>query len=261
MATTKPTYKEPEAYQSQYGDQIASGMDKVTNREAFSYDPLKDANYQAMAKLYTQQGNKAAKDAMGDAAALNGGLGSSYALTASQQVRNDYNQQLASQIPALQEAAYNKYKDAYNMDVTNLQLLQSMDDTAYGRHRDNVSDSQYKYGIDYDAYRDSVSDSQWQKSYDRDVLESDREYKYQKERDKVADSQWAKEYALQKKSVASNGGGSSGGGGYIGASTGGSVGSTSNNYEVAKLAAQGVSATTKAVKDTGGIFSKLFKKK
>ena len=254
---TKPTYKEPGAYQSQYSDQIASGMDKVTNREAFSYDPLKDANYQAMAKLYTQQGDKAAKNTMGDAATLNGGFGSSYALTASQQVRNDYNQQLASQIPALQEAAYSKWKDAYNMDVTNLQLLQSADDTAYGRHRDTVSDAQWQYSTDYQSYRDEVADSQWQKSYDRSVLESDRDYKYQQERDKVSDEQWAKEYALSKKSAASNGGSSSGGGGYLGTSTGGSVGSGSKNYDIAKLAAPGV----QAVKNASDSITNIFKKK
>lgn len=229
MATTKPTYTEPEAYTSQYGDQIASGIDKVTNREAFTYDPLKDANYQAMAKIYNQQGNKAAKDTLGDAAGLNGGYGSSYALTASQQVRNDYNQQLASQIPALEQLAYSRYKDAYDMDVTNLQLLQDADDTAYGRYRDDVADGQWKYGTDYQAYRDDVADTQWQTEYDRSVFESDRGYEYQKERDKVADSQWAKEYALKKKASRGGGGGGSGssGGGYLGSSA-------SNNYYNAK---------------------------
>lgn len=222
MATTKPTYTEPEAYKSQYSDQIASGIDKVTNREAFTYDPLKDANYQAMAKIYNQQGEKAAKNTLGDAAGLNGGFGSSYAVTASQQVRNDYNQQLASQIPALEQAAYGRWKDSYDMDVTNLQLLQDADDTAYGRYRDDVADGQWKYGTEYDAYRDSVADSQWQKSYDRSVYESDRDYNYQKSRDKVADSQWAKEYALSKKSAASSGGSS--GGGYISGGSGGGSG-------------------------------------
>ena len=224
--TTKPTYTEPEAYKSQYGDQIASGIDKVTNREAFTYDPLKDANYQAMAKIYNQQGEKAAKNTLGDAAALNGGFGSSYAVTASQQVRNDYNQQLASQIPALQEMAYGRYKDAYDMDVTNLQLLQDADDVAYGRYRDDVADGQWKHGTDYQAYRDDVADTQWKTQYDRGVYESDRDYKYQKERDKVSDSQWAKEYALAKKTQASSGGSS--GGGYLGPAP------NDSNYEAAK---------------------------
>lgn len=267
MATKKPTYKAPEAYKSQYSDQIASGMEKVTNREAFSYDPLKDANYQAMAKIYNQQGNKAAKDTMGDAASLNGGYGSSYAVTASQQVRSDYNQQLASQIPALQEAAYSKYKDAYDMDVTNLQLLQDADNMAYGRYRDNVGDKQWKYDTDYQAYRDTVGDKQWQKSYNRSVYESDRDYKYQKSRDKVADSQWAKEFALAKKGKSTSGRSSSSG--YIGGSSGGNggyVNSGSSNYEKAKGDARsgtssGNSSGNSSTKNKSGgsLWDRLFK--
>lgn len=190
-------YQQP-AYESKYQGQIDSALDKVTNRQDFTYDPLKDANYQAMAKVYSKQGEQAAKNTMGDAAALNGGYGSSYAVTASQQARNDYNQQLASQIPALQQAAYDKYLNEHNMNVTALGALRDADAMEYGKYRDNVSDSQWKYGADYQGYRDDVSDSQWQKSYDRSVFESDRDYSYRKDRDKVADSQWAQEFALQK---------------------------------------------------------------
>ena len=88
MATTKPVYEQPAEYTSQYQEQLDAALDKVTNREAFTYDPLKDVSYQSLAKIYSQQGDKAAKDTLGDAAALNGGYGSSYAVTASQQVRN-----------------------------------------------------------------------------------------------------------------------------------------------------------------------------
>lgn len=210
----KPKYEQPEAYQSQYQGQMDSALSAVTNREKFSYDPLKDANYQAMAKLYQTQGEKAAKNTLGDAAALNGGYGSSYALTASQQVRNDYNQQLASQIPALSDAAYNRYINEQNLNLSTLDALRAADDTLYGRYRDNVGDMQYRYGIDYDSYRDDIADSQWQKSYDRSVYESDRDFNYQKERDAVADSQWAQQFALSKK--ASNGSYS---GNYIGNSS------------------------------------------
>ena len=113
---------------------------QVTNRQDFTYDPLKDANYQAMAKVYQKQGEQAAKNTLADAASLNGGYGSSYAVTASQQARNDYNQQLASQIPALQEAAYNRYLNDYNMNVTALSALRDADESDYGRYRDNVSE-------------------------------------------------------------------------------------------------------------------------
>lgn len=245
----KPKAIEQEAYASQYADQIAAGMDKVANRQEFTYDPLADVNYQALAKLYNKQGEQAAKNTMGDAAALNGGYGSSYAVTASQQARSDYNQQLASQIPALQEAAYNRYLQNYNMDVTALQTLQAADDAAYGRYRDDVADKQWQYGQDYQAYRDTVGDEQWQKSYDRGVYEYDTNLAYQKSRDKVADDQWAKEYAMSKKSAASSGSSSGG-------SNNGYLGSTVTNNSAdpdlwaSALVQQGVKAVTGAAKNT-----------
>ena len=166
MATTKPVYEQPAEYKSQYQGQMDAALDKVTNREAFTYDPLKDVSYQSLAKVYKQQGDKAAKDTLGDAASLNGGYGSSYAVTASQQVRNEYNQQLASQIPALKEAAYNQYMNEQNLNLSTLDALRAADDVAYGRHRDSVADSQWQYGQDYAAYRDDVADTQWQTTFD-----------------------------------------------------------------------------------------------
>lgn len=218
MAAEKPKMLEQEQYVSKYADQIDAGLNSIVNREEFSYDPLKDANYQSMAKLYQKQGRQAAQNAMGDAAALNGGYGSSFAVTASQQAQNDYNQMLASQLPALQQAAYDKYLGQHQLNLTALEALRAADATDYAQYRDTVADNQWKYGTEYQAYRDSVGDTQWQTSFDRSVLESDRGFNYQKERDKVADSQWAKEYALAKKNKASSG--RSSGGGYTGSSGG-----------------------------------------
>ncbi len=244
-------YEQP-AYESKYQGQMDTALSNVTNRKQFEYDPLKDANYTAMAKVYQKQGEQAAKNTLGDAAALNGGYGSSYAVTASQQARNDYNQQLASQIPALQEAAYNRYLNNYNMDVTALSALKDADDSAYNKYRDKVSDSQWKYGSDYQNYRDDVSDSQWQKSYDRSVLESDRDYNYKKSRDQVADSQWAQEFAL-KKATASSSGGEYGSDGYLGSDGGIGFdalwdGDSNNGISSMQNAASKVSAAAKNMK-------------
>lgn len=244
IMATKPTYEQPTEYKSDYQGQIDNALNKVANREAFTYDPLKDVSYQSLAKIYQKQGEQAAKNTMGDAASLNGGYGSSYAVTASQQARNDYNQMLASQIPSLKESAYNQYMNEQNLNLSSLDALRTADDTAYGRYRDNVSDNQYKYGIDYDLYRDDVADSQWQKTYDRSVYESDRDYDYQKSRDKVADEQWAKEYALSKKSAATSSRSSKSG--YLGSSNSDSSSFDGNLSEWAKLAAQGAGKTKSA---------------
>lgn len=250
MAAEKPKMLEQEQYKSKYADQINAGLNSIVNREEFSYDPLKDANYQSMAKLYQKQGRQAAQNAMGDAAALNGGYGSSFALTASQQAQNDYNQMLASQLPAMQQAAYDKYLGQHQLNLTALEALRAADATDYAQYRDTVADNQWKYGTEYQAYRDDVGDTQWQTSYDRSVLESDRSYNYQKERDKVADSQWAKEYALSKNSAARSGGYSSSG--YLGSSSGsGNLGSIelSPAAQAAALVAGAAKKTSSAVKN------------
>lgn len=203
MATVKPTqvkvneavnnaaYKKPTNnatynqldFASKYADQITGALDKVTNRQEFKYNPVEDANYQALARIYNANGEKAAKNSLGDAAALNGGYSSSYAISAAQQARNDYNQQLAAMIPELERNAYGKYKDNYDMDVTALNALRDAENTDYGRYRDTVGDNQWKYGVDYQKYRDDVGDAQWKYGVD-----------YQKYRDDVSDSQWAKSF-------------------------------------------------------------------
>lgn len=81
----------------------------TTDYGTFSYDPLKDANYIALAKTYNANGIKASNDTLGKAASLNGGYGSSYAVSAAQQSRNEYNQQLASLIPDLENNAYTRW--------------------------------------------------------------------------------------------------------------------------------------------------------
>ena len=194
----QPEYVAPQEYKSEYADLISSMLGKVINTEKFDYNPLQDASYKALAKLYTAQGNKAAQDTMGNATALNGGFGTSHAVAAAGQARNDFNIQLNAQIPALREAAYNEYLNNYQMNVTALDALRSADEIAYGRHRDTVADNQWQYNAAYSKYRDSVADSQWAQNYNRGVYESDRDYDYQKSRDKVADSQWDKEYKLDK---------------------------------------------------------------
>lgn len=191
-----PNYKQPAAYSSQYAGQIASLLGNVTNRQEFSYDPLKDANYQQLAKVYNANGLKAMQDTLGQAAALNGGYNTSWATSAAQQSRNDYNQQLAALIPDLEQNAYQRYADNFNMNLSALGALQDADQNAYGRYRDTVGDTQWLYGQNYQKYRDTVADSQWQK-----------------------------EFNLSKKRAARSGGGrrgGSGGGGYAGSYSGGS---------------------------------------
>lgn len=194
-----PAAYAPGSYTSEYADRIEGALDRVTN---WSYDPLQDASYQALARVYGQRGSLAAKNSLADAAALNGGYGTSYAVSAAQQARNQYNQELAALIPDFENAAYNRASNT-------LSALRDADDTAYGRFRDTEGDKQWKFSQDYAAYRDQVADSQWSWTNE-----------YNKYRDLMSDYQWTMQWNASKKGSSRGGGGgrrsSGGGGGYSG---------------------------------------------
>lgn len=127
-------------------------FDKYLNREDFSYDVNGDALYQQYKDQYTTLGNLAMMDTMGQAAAMNGGYGSSYAQSVGQQAYQGYLQQLNDKVPELYELAYNKYtQEGRNME-NQLSLLGSDRSAQYGEWADGrnflVADRDY-YGNDY----------------------------------------------------------------------------------------------------------------
>ena len=176
-------------------------MNQIINGEKFSYDLNGDALYQQYKDQYTTQGKLAMMDTMGQASAMTGGYGNSYAQTAGQQAYQGYLQQLNDKVPELYQLALDQYNQE-RQDLYNQYALHS-DKFAqeYGMHRDTVTDwkderdylaedarytseTEYnqaldKFNIDYGTYRDSVTDDQWQQSFD-----------YTKDRDTVADQQW-----------------------------------------------------------------------
>ena len=250
---TAPTYKEsdtvkqaqaalnaqlaqkPGAYQSQWHNQLNDTIDKILNREKFSYDLNGDALYQQYKDKYIQQGKLAMGDAIGQASAMTGGYGNSYAQSVGQQAYQAQLQNLNDIVPELYQMALNKYnmegQDLYNQ----ASLIGAQEEKDYGRYRDTVADwlterdylagrydseRDYDYSkyvndrdFDYGAYRDSVSDYQWNTSLDyqkyRDEM-SDYQWntslEYQQYRDSIEDDQWKDEYDLAVSKVNTTGG-------------------------------------------------------
>ena len=210
----------PGAYQSQYSDEIQAQLDKLLNGEKFSYNFNADPLYQQYKQQYMQQGQLAMQNTMGQAAALTGGYGSSYASTAGNQAYQQYLTGLNEIIPQLYDAAFQRYRADVSDTKDLLGIYQGLDESDYGRYRDTVSDYYTELGLatdrynnerewDYGQHRDSVSDWESDRAYgytkDQDALQQanwEKEFAYQQERDKIADEQWAKEYALQQAAAA-----------------------------------------------------------
>ena len=94
-----------------YDDDLWALYEKIVNREPFRYDINEDMLYRQYAQQYTDQGRLAMEDAMGRAAALTGGYGSTYAQSVGQQTYDAYLQRLNEVIPELYDRRYQAWQD------------------------------------------------------------------------------------------------------------------------------------------------------
>ena len=197
------------AHQGAYDDVL----DKILNRKDFSYDLNGDALYQQYRDKYIQQGKMAMMDTMGQAAALTGGYGNSYAATVGNQAYQDALQNLGDIIPELYQLAYDRYAQE-GQDLLNQYGALSADrSTAYGEWGDKynrlVSDRDY-YGQDYSNIYGRESDDFYNR-YNMDSTEYWNAYNvgYNEKRDAIADARYEEELELQKKNSVKSSGGSS----------------------------------------------------
>lgn len=216
LESSKPTYTQSDAlkqaaatlaqkeqakpgeYQSSYAQQIQDLLNKVTNREKFSYDMNADPLYQQYKDQYTQQGQMAMMDTMANAAALTGGYGNSYASTAGNQAYQAYLGQLNNVIPELYNAAYGRYRDEGNDMYQQLGVLQGLEESEYGKYRDTVSDYYNDLNYYYNKYHDMSADEYNRYANDLSAWQQDRAYYYGKQNDEQQQANWLEQMAYQK---------------------------------------------------------------
>lgn len=152
-----------------YKSAVENAFNAWNNREKFSYDVNGDALYQQYKDKYINQGRLAMADTIGQASAMTGGYGSSYAVTAGNQAYQSHLQNLNDIVPQLYQMAYDRYvqegqdlKDSYSM-------ASDMYNTEYGEYRDKVGD----YNTTLDRLTNAYNN---ERAYDRDAWESDRDY-------------------------------------------------------------------------------------
>lgn len=174
----KPTFE------STYADRLNSIYDQIMNRQKFNYNFNEDAMYQLYKDQYSQMGQQAMQDTMGQAAALTGGYGSSYAQTVGQQQYQNYLTQLNNMIPELRNQAYQEYQ-AEGEDLLNkYNLTNTAYNNEYGMYRDSMNDWQTDRSFNQSAYAD-------ERNYDLSKYQSDRNY-------------WQSEYWNEKNAEQSN---------------------------------------------------------
>lgn len=191
----------PGEYQSTWQGQINTIIDQILNREDFSYDLNSDALYQQYKDQYTALGKLAMQDTMGQAAAMTGGYGNSYASTAGNQAYQSYLSQLNEVVPELYGMALDKHNQEGQELYNQYGMLADQENQDYGRYQDEYNQWQNELSFLYDQYNTERNFDYNQYAAERDheygVYSDDKSYAYNEYRNAIADEQWQKQFDEQ----------------------------------------------------------------
>lgn len=221
-------------------EQYKAVMDKILNREDFTYDFNGDALYQQYKDKYIKQGKMAMGDAIGQASAMTGGYGNSYAQSVGQQAYQAQLENLNDIVPELYQMALDRYNSDGQELYNQFNMLGADRERAYGEHKDGYDKLMDALGIARSDYYDGADMFYTEQSNANNVLgqqfndamsiwqnETDNAWK-QAEWDEtlrqnaLAESWKQKEYALAQQEASAKYGSSSSGGSSGGSSSGGS---------------------------------------
>lgn len=177
----------PGAYQDPYGGQLRQALDNILNQEDFQYRLDGDALYRRYREQAVRDGQRAMSDTLGQAAALTGGYGNSYAQTAGQQSYARQLEAVGDRIPELYGLAMEQYRLRAQSLRDRYSVLSDADKTGYSRYADSLAlwqeeadrlRKQYEAArdSDYGAYRDEVADWKWQQEFDENRRRYDQKW-------------------------------------------------------------------------------------
>lgn len=146
-----------------YSGRINELMNSISNRDKFSYDIENDTLFQQALGSAMKSGQTAMQNTMGQAAALTGGYGSSYATSAANQAYNAYIEDAYANLPQYYQMALEAYQAEGDELYRQLNMYNAASDTEYARML-NAYDatSAYRnqaYNEAYTGFRDTKTDA------------------------------------------------------------------------------------------------------
>ena len=145
-------------FTSSYDGVISRLYDEIVSRPAFQYDPLGDPLYRSYRTQMITEGSRAMRDTAGEASALTGGYGSTYAQSLGQQQYAQYLERLGRVMPELYEAAYKRYRDEGEDLWTQFSAARGLADSEVGRKQDR-----FTMAADLEKQRYERGEKQYQK--------------------------------------------------------------------------------------------------
>ncbi len=146
-----------------YSDDVKGMLDKIMNREKFSYDVDTDPLFQQALASAMNSGKQAMQDTIGQASALTGGYGSTYATSAGNQAYNAFIEDAYDNLPQYYQMAMDAYQMEGDEMYRQFGMLSDLDDKEYNRTLE-AYDATYQhrnqmYNEAYTRFRDNKSDA------------------------------------------------------------------------------------------------------
>ncbi len=179
----------PAEYRSGWEAQLQELMERILGREEFRYDLDGDALYRQYRDQAMRDGRLAMQDAVGQAAALTGGYGNTYAQSVGQQAYDRQLEKLSGKIPELYALALDQYRQQSQELQNRYNMLSGQERQDYTRYQDALAAWQQEADrlwqdytdsrdFDYGAYRDGVEDMQWQQEFDENKRRYDQQWDF-----------------------------------------------------------------------------------
>ena len=137
-------------------------------------------------------------DTVGEASALTGGYGSSYAVTAGSQAYHEYLNELNQVALDLRDKAYEQYGDEGEKLFQDITLLRSLDGDDYDKYL-NQLERYYKDGEYLLDKLTAMSDAEYEQFLQTvEAWENDRDYAFKEKTDALDREEFEKEMAFKK---------------------------------------------------------------
>lgn len=167
------SYDEAPTYENTFAQQQKDLLDRILNREDFSWSKETDPQWSSYKKSYLREGDRATANALAQASAASGGRPSSHAVNAATQAGDYYATKLNDVIPTLYQQAYERYLDEYNMKLKDLNTVNQQEQLDYAKYLDRLGQfntdrgfAYQNYADDYDRLRSQLADVQGQDQID-----------------------------------------------------------------------------------------------
>ncbi len=230
MDFTNSQWDEISTGKTSWTDKYNNLLNKYLNREDFEYDVNKDPLFQQALTSAMNSGKTAMQDTIGQASALTGGYGSTYATSAGNQAYNSFIEDAYNNLPEYYQMALNAHQAEGQEMYNQVALVGEADSKEFQRNFDlysasfdranqiwnqdfslwdaninnsfnlyNAANDRYEsqYSKEYNAWADEVTQAQQYAQMLNTDSQWQQTFDFNKDQAAISQSNWEKEYNLE----------------------------------------------------------------